>query len=278
VYHQTIVNVEVISVRIVRYQEGGQPPAYGILEPPARVLPIEGDVFGRWRRTSAALDLAQVRLLAPVQPPNVLAIGLNYRAHAAESGARIPSAPVLFLKANTAVIGPDDTILLPEMAPDEVDYEAELVIVIGRCAHNVPEAEALEYVLGYTCGNDVSARDCQLRLDVQWARGKSFDTFAPLGPWIETELDPDNCRIRSRLNGQVMQDSNTNDMIFGTRQLVSYLSRCMTLLPGTVIMTGTPSGVGFARKPPVFLRPGDVIEVEIDGIGTLRNRVAREEP
>ena len=278
VYHQTIVNVEVISVRIVRYQEGGQPPAYGILEPPARVVPIEGDVFGRWRRTSAALDLAQVRLLAPVQPPNVLAIGLNYRAHAAESGARIPSAPVLFLKANTAVIGPDDTILLPEMAPDEVDYEAELVIVIGRCAHNVPEAEALEYVLGYTCGNDVSARDCQLRLDVQWARGKSFDTFAPLGPWIETELAPDNCRIRSRLNGQVMQDSNTNDMIFGTRQLVSYLSRCMTLLPGTVIMTGTPSGVGFARKPPVFLRPGDVIEVEIDGIGTLRNRVAREEP
>lgn len=262
-------------MRIVRYLLGSQAPAYGLLESASHIVPVEGDILSQWRRGQGSLDLAEVRLLAPVQPPNVLAIGLNYRAHAMESGARLPAAPALFIKANTAVAGPDDAILLPAMAPNEVDYEAELVIVIGKRAHNVSEDEAPSYVLGYTCGNDVSARDCQLRLDLQWARGKSFDTFAPLGPWIETELDPDHCPIRARLNGQVMQDSNTDDLIFSTRQLVSYLSRCMTLLPGTVIYTGTPSGVGFARKPPVFLRPGDVIEVEIDGIGTLRNTVAQ---
>jgi 2-keto-4-pentenoate hydratase/2-oxohepta-3-ene-1,7-dioic acid hydratase in catechol pathway len=263
-------------MRIVRYQQGNQLPAYGILEPPERIVPIKGDIFYLWERGQRSLELEQVRLLAPVEPPNVLAIGLNYRSHAAESGARIPSAPVLFLKATTSVIGPEEPIRLPAMAPDEVDYEAELVIVIGRRARNVPEAQVPDYVLGYTCGNDVSARDCQLRLDAQWARGKSFDTFAPLGPWIETELDPDNCPIRTRLNGDLMQDSNTNDLIFSTRQLVSYLSRCMTLLPGTVIMTGTPSGVGFPRNPPVFLRPGDVVEIEIEGIGTLRNEVEKE--
>lgn len=261
-------------MRIVRYQQGDGEPAYGLLGADERIAPIEGDIWGQWQPGLGSIDLAGVRLLAPVQPPNVLAIGLNYRAHAVESGARIPAAPVLFLKATTAVTGPEAPIRLPAMAPHEVDYEAELVIVIGKRAHQVPEERALEYVLGYTCGNDVSARDCQLRLDAQWARGKSFDTFAPLGPWIETELDPDNCRIRSRLNGQVMQDSNTNDLIFNCRCLVSYLSRCVTLLPGTAIMTGTPSGVGFARKPPVFMRPGDVVEVEIEGIGTLRNPVA----
>jgi len=163
------------------------------------------------------------------------------------------------------------------MAPDEVDYECELAIVMGKAAHNVVEDEALDYVLGYTCSNDVSARDCQLRLDMQWARGKSFDTFAPLGPCIQTEMDPDHARVCTRLNGQVMQDSNTSDLIFSCRKLVSYLSHCMTLLPGTVIMTGTPAGVGFTRKPPVFLRPGDVVEIEIEGIGVLRNRVIAEE-
>jgi 2-keto-4-pentenoate hydratase/2-oxohepta-3-ene-1,7-dioic acid hydratase in catechol pathway len=159
------------------------------------------------------------------------------------------------------------------MAPDEVDYEAELVIVIGRTARDVPEEHALDHVLGYTCGNDVSARDCQLRLDVQWARGKSFDTFCPIGPWIETEMDPDDAPICSRVNGRTMQSSSTSDMIFSCRRLVSYLSQCMTLLPGTVILTGTPEGVGFARRPPVFLRPGDVVEVEVGPIGVLRNTV-----
>jgi 2-keto-4-pentenoate hydratase/2-oxohepta-3-ene-1,7-dioic acid hydratase in catechol pathway len=263
-------------MRIVRFQQGQKEPSYGILESDSRIVPVEGDIFGEWKRARELVALEDVRLLAPVQPPNVPAIGLNYRSHAVESGAEIPQAPVLFLKASTAVIGPEQPIVLPAMAPDEVDYEVELVIVIGTEARNVSEEDALDYVLGYTCGNDVSARDCQLRLDAQWARGKSFDTFAPLGPWIETELEADACTVRCRLNGEVMQEASTADFIFDTRQLVSYLSRCMTLLPGTAIMTGTPSGVGFARKPPVFLRAGDVVEVEVEGIGTLRNPVVRE--
>lgn len=249
---------------------------YGLLEGKDILRLIVGDLFGAWRPTEETVPLSAVRLLAPVSPPNILAIGLNYRAHARESGAALPERPVLFLKATTALCHPGDPIILPAVAPNEVDYECELAIVIGKRAKRVSEAEALDYVLGYACANDVSARDCQLRLDSQWARGKSFDTFAPLGPWIETDLDPDAAPIRSRLNGIVMQESNTSDMIFSCRKLISYLSQGITLLPGTVIMTGTPSGVGFARKPPVFLRPGDVIEIEIDGIGTLRNPVVAE--
>jgi 2-keto-4-pentenoate hydratase/2-oxohepta-3-ene-1,7-dioic acid hydratase in catechol pathway len=180
---------------------------------------------------------------------------------------------MLFIKASTALTGPDHPIILPSVAPNEVDYEAELVVVIGKRCRNVSEDHALDYVLGYTCGNDVSARDCQRQ---SLARGKSFDTFAPLGPWIETKLDPDSCAISSRLNGETMQNSNTSDLIFNVRQLISYLSNSTTLLPGTSIMTGTPSGVGFARKPPVFLKVDDVVEVEIAGIGTLRNPVLRE--
>ncbi len=213
-------------------------------------------------------------MLSPVNPPNIIAIGLNYKKHADESGQDYPENPLIFLKATSSLIGPEDNIILPDMAPDEVDYEAELVIVIGKRAKNIEMDNAEKHILGYTCGNDVSARDCQLRIDKQWARGKSFDTFCPLGPWIETELDnPDNCRIISRLNGKIMQDSNTSDLIFGVKELVSYCSKNFTLLPGTVIMTGTPSGVGFARKPPVFLKKGDHIEIEIEGIGILSNKV-----
>jgi len=213
-------------------------------------------------------------LLAPVTPLDVIAIGLNYKKHADESGAAYPDRPLIFLKTTSSVIGPEDNIVIPEAAPDEVDYEAELAIVIGKKAKNIEVDEVSDYVLGYTCGNDVSARDCQLRIDKQWARGKSFDTFCPLGPWIETELpDPDNCRIMSRLNGEVMQDSNTSDLIFNTKELVSYCSKNFTLYPGTVIMTGTPEGVGFARKPPVFLKSGDTIEIEIEYIGKLSNNV-----
>lgn len=216
--------------------------------------------------------------LPPVEPPNIYAIGLNYKKHAEESGMQLPSAPVIFIKATTSLTGPGMPIILPESAPNEVDYECELVIIIGKTARNVPEADALDYVFGYTCGNDVSARDCQLKLDAQWARGKSFDTFCPIGPVIVTadEINPDNCGIRTILNGQVMQDSNTNDLIFNCRQLISYLSRQFTLLPGTAILTGTPSGVGFARKPPVFLKEGDEVTIEIDGIGQLTNAVVRE--
>ncbi len=263
-------------MRIARYQLGDQPPAYGLLEAPDRIVPLAGDPFGPPQRAPGTLAVAEVRLLAPVEPPTIVAVGLNYRGHAAEAGQALPAAPLFFLKATTAAIGPEAPILLPAMAPGEVDYEAELAVVIGRRAHNVPEAQALDHVLGYTCANDVSARDCQHH-DGQWARAKSFDTFAPLGPWIETELDPGHCAIRSRLNGQVMQSANTDDLVFDVPRLVSYLSRCLTLLPGTVIMTGTPAGVGFTRTPPVFLRAGDVIEVEIEGIGTLRNPVATEE-
>lgn len=226
--------------------------------------------------TGETYDLGAVKLVAPVQPPDVIAIGLNYRMHAAESGAKLPSAPVVFLKMTSAVIGPDEEIVLPEMAPNEVDYEAELAIVIGRACHEVSEDEALDYVFGYTIGNDVSARDCQLRQDAQWARGKSFDTFCPLGPWIVTDVDPDDLEISLRLNSQTMQSANTSDMIFSCAKLVSYCSRIATLRPGTVIMTGTPPGVGFARNPPVFLRPGDVVEAEIEGIGTLRNKVVAD--
>jgi 2-keto-4-pentenoate hydratase/2-oxohepta-3-ene-1,7-dioic acid hydratase in catechol pathway len=250
---------------------------YGLLKDDDTLDVIDGDVFGEWQASGEEIALSDVKLLAPVDPPNIIAIGLNYTQHAHESGMEIPERPVIFLKATTALCGPEDDIVLPAVAPNEVDYECELAIIIGRKAKHVSEDEAFDYVLGYTCSNDVSARDCQIRLDAQWARGKSFDTFAPLGPWIETELDPDSANIRTRLNGKVMQDSNTNDLIFSCRELVSYISHSMTLLPGTVIMTGTPSGVGFARQPAVFLQPGDTVAIEVEGIGVLENTVAAEE-
>jgi 2-keto-4-pentenoate hydratase/2-oxohepta-3-ene-1,7-dioic acid hydratase in catechol pathway len=216
--------------------------------------------------------------LAPVYPPNILAIGLNYKRHADETGAAYPDRPLIFIKATTSLTAPGGPILLPAEAPDEVDYEAELAIIIGKACKDVLEKDVHDVVLGYTCANDVSARDCQKRLDKQWARAKSFDTFCPLGPVIVTpdEVDGDNILIRSILNDQVMQDSNTNDMIFSVRKLVSYLSRQFTLLAGTVILTGTPSGVGMARTPPVYLRDGDTITVELDGIGRLSNPVVAE--
>lgn len=258
-------------MKIVRYALDGQ-TSFGILDADA-VQPLAGCPSEGINTTGEAVALADVKLLAPAQPPNVVAIGLNYGRHAEESGMAVPTHPQMFLKPNTAVIGPDADIVLPAVAPSEVDYEVELCIVMGKAARNVSEDDALDYVFGYTVGNDVSARDVQLRLDAQWTRGKSFDTFCPLGPCIETELDPDNCDVTTRLNGEVMQSSNTSDLIFDCRQLVSFLSQVMTLLPGTVIMTGTPEGVGFARKPPVFLKPGDVVEVEVAGIGVLRNGV-----
>jgi 2-keto-4-pentenoate hydratase/2-oxohepta-3-ene-1,7-dioic acid hydratase in catechol pathway len=215
------------------------------------------------------------QLLPPIEPPNIFAIGRNYRAHAAELGNQAPEKPLIFMKPTTALLPPGGAIRLPAEAPAEVDFEAELAIVIGRTARCVPESSALDHVLGYTCANDVSARDCQ-RNDKQWARAKGFDTFCPLGPWIvpSDALDPDRCRVQSRLNGATMQSASTGDMIHSCRALLSYVSHQFTLLPGTVILTGTPEGVGMARKPPIFLKPGDKIEVEIEGIGVLVNRVA----
>jgi 2-keto-4-pentenoate hydratase/2-oxohepta-3-ene-1,7-dioic acid hydratase in catechol pathway len=263
-------------MKVARIRLDGGRAAYAAVEPDGYHV-IKGDPFGRIEYTGETVPAARAALLAPVVPPQVVAIGLNYRKHAQESGMPVPVAPVVFIKTCNTVAGPGDDIVLPAMAPNEVDYEAELVIVIGEKAKNVPEAEALDYVLGYTCGNDVSARDCQLRLDKQWARGKSFDTFAPIGPWIVTNVDGDNLDIRLTLNGVEMQHSNTSDMVFGCRQLVSYLSRCMTLLPGSIIMSGTPSGVGMGRKPPVWLKAGDTVTVEIEKIGVLTNKVTNEE-
>ena len=259
-------------MKIVRYQKNNK-ISYGVINKNT-IIPVTGDIFEKYELSEQSLKREDVKLLAPVNPPNIIAIGLNYKKHADETGKDYPERPLIFIKATSSVIGPEDNIVIPEAAPDEVDYEAELVIVIGKKAKNIEVDEVSDYVLGYTCGNDVSARDCQHRLDKQWARAKSFDTFCPIGPWIETELpEPDNCRIMSRLNGKVMQDSNTSDLIFNTKELVSYCSKNFTLYPGTIIMTGTPEGVGYARKPQVFLKAGDTIEIEIENIGKLSNKV-----
>ena len=263
-------------MRLARFKAKGK-ESYGVVSGENKVKAIRGLPWDPIAHTGAEFDLKDVELLAPVQPPNVLAIGANYRRHVEESGAKVPSAPLVFIKATTTVTGPDKPVVLPRIAPNEVDFEVELGIVIGKTCRRVGESDALSYVLGYTCANDVSARDCQLKLDGQWARGKSFDTFCPLGPWIETELDAGNLAISLKLNGKTMQNSNTRDMIFPCAKIVSYCSQFATLLPGTVIVTGTPEGVGFARKPPVFLKAGDVIEIAIEGIGTLKNPVAMEE-
>jgi len=260
-------------MKLIRFEYNGS-VSYGIIDGKS-VRCAAGDIFDKYALTDKLYDFEEVRILAPVTPPNIIAIGLNYRGHARESGSATPVRPVIFLKAATSVITHGETIVLPANAPDEVDYEAELCIVIGKKAKNISEEDALDYVLGYACGNDVSARDCQLRIDAQWARGKSFDTFCPIGPHIETDIsNPDNLCISSRLNGKTMQKSNTGDMIFSVCHLVSYCSHNMTLLPGTLIMTGTPEGVGFARNPPVFLRDGDTVEIEIEGVGVLRNKVS----
>ena len=236
----------------------------------------ESPLSGKAKETGARVPLKEVKkFLPPVEAPNVIALGLNYRAHAAEIKMDLPSAPVIFLKATSSLTGHLEPVLLPAEAPGEADYEAELVIVIGKITKNVPEKKASGYIFGYTCGNDVTARDCQWKTDKQWARAKSFDTFAPVGPWIETKLDASHLRVRLRLNGKTMQDGSTSDLIFSVPRVVSYLSRQMTLLPGTLIMTGTPPGVGFTRKPPVFLKPGDEMEVAIEGIGALKNPVIK---
>ncbi|NLX07303.1 MAG: fumarylacetoacetate hydrolase family protein [Phycisphaerae bacterium] len=258
-------------MRIARFQTKDGKIQHGLVEGQTLKV-IEGDALGSLKPTGQTCALADVKLLAPILPPNMLALGRNYKAHAEEGGDDVPKAPALFIKATSCLTNPGDPIVLPVMAPDEVDYEAELAVVIKKAARKVSEAQALDYVLGYTCANDVSARDCQ-RNDVQWARGKSFETFAPMGPWIETDLDPTNLEVSLRLNGKTMQQANTSLMVFSVRYLISYLSRCTTLLPGTVILTGTPAGCGFAQNPPVYLKAGDSVEVEISGIGTLKNPV-----
>ena len=234
---------------------------------------VEGTPIAGYQPTGRTVTIE--RPLAPIEPPNIFGIGLNYAAHAAEGKRDVPDKPLIFGVATTAVIGTEEAIVLPRPAPRKVDFEAELGVVIGRRCKDVPVGEALGYVGGYTCVNDVTARDCQKELDSQWTRAKGFDTFCPMGPCLVTpdEIDPTNLRVRSWLNGEPMQDATTADMIFPVAALVSYLSQQFTLSPGTLICTGTPSGVGFARDPRVFLQAGDVIEVEVEGIGRLRNPV-----
>ena len=264
-------------MKYIRFIDKAGLTCIGSLTPDGRIDLLDGDILDSCKPTGRTCSVADIKqYLPPVDPPNIIALGLNYAEHAREGGFELPPAPVIFIKATTALNAHEMPIVLPLSAPDEVDYEAELAVVIGKKARHVSPAEAPDYILGYTCGNDVSARDCQMRFDKQWARAKSFDTFAPLGPVIETELDPGNLKIRSILNGKCMQDGCTSDLIFGVPDIVSYISKNMTLLPGTVIFTGTPSGVGVARKPPVFLRPNDKIVIEIEGIGSLANDVIAE--
>lgn len=242
---------------------------------------IQGDIFSEFTVMGSRKIVHQ--FLTPIVPCAILCIGLNYRLHAKETGLDLPRYPVLFMKNPGAAAAHLDKIRIPaccSKAP-EIDYEAELGVIIKTAAKNVSQERALDHVLGYTCANDVSARRWQMHAGGnQWIRGKSFDTFCPFGPWIMTPdevLDPDALDIECVLNGETMQKSNTGDMIFSVARIISYLSESTTLLPGTLILTGTPSGVGFTRKPPVYLKPGDVLETRIEHIGGLKNEVTSEE-
>jgi 2-keto-4-pentenoate hydratase/2-oxohepta-3-ene-1,7-dioic acid hydratase in catechol pathway len=240
---------------------------------------LTGDVFGKFSITGEAADVK--KLLAPLVPTMIWCIGLNYRQHALETGAKIPQHPILFAKGPNAVQNHGDPIQIPTHLPShEVDYEGELAVVIGQRCKNVRRQDALQYVHGYTAANDVSARDWQKQHGGgQWCRGKTFDTFCPLGPHLVTADEipnPNALRLRTELNGQIMQDSSTSDMIFDVPALIEFLSGSTTLLPGTVILTGTPQGVGMARKPPVWVKPGDTVTVDIETIGRLNNPVVNE--
>jgi len=268
-------------MKIIRFVSKEQKILYGAYSPdhPDLAKIIEGDIFSTFKITSKEIQIK--KLLAPVSPVNILAVGINYKKHGDETAIAYPEQPMLFLKATTSIIGHEGPIILPAAGPDHVDYEAELAVVIGKEAKNVTPEKAMDYILGYTCANDVSARDWQLeKQSGQWARGKSFDTFCPLGPWIVTgeEIEnPNDLGIRCVINGQTVQESRTSNMIFNVRQIISNLSRSLTLLPGTVILTGTPEGVGFIRQPALYLTAGDVVSIEIEKIGTLTNPVVRED-
>jgi 2-keto-4-pentenoate hydratase/2-oxohepta-3-ene-1,7-dioic acid hydratase in catechol pathway len=262
-------------VRIARFTSGGDPQfgvvtgdldEHGEIDPDAVVVGLTGDpLYAGMKPTDEQHALRDVRLLAPVLPRSkVVGIGRNYAAHAAELGNEVPSEPLVFLKPNTSVVGPGDPVLYPSQS-QEVHYEGELAVVIGRICRDVPAERAAEVVFGYTVGNDVTARDLQRR-DVQFTRAKGFDTFCPLGPWVETELDTSALRVQTFLNGDLKQDGSTKDLIFDIPTLIAYVSSVMTLLPGDVLLTGTPEGVG-----PMAV--GDEVDVVVEGIGTLTNTV-----
>jgi len=249
-------------MKIVRFSVGAR-TRYGILHED-KIRLLRGELTPETDCGAPVYNLGAVKLLPPCQPTKIVALGINYKSHATEFRHELPAAPLLFLKPSTAVIGPEGDIIYPPSSR-QVDYEGELGVVIRREARNVGINEALDYVLGYTCFNDVTARDLQKK-DGQWTRAKGFDTFAPIGPWIETELNPSRLSIETYLNGELKQQGSTADLIFTVPQIVSFVSSVMTLLPGDVIATGTPSGVG-------PMQPGDTIEVCIQGIGILKNHV-----
>lgn len=255
-------------MRMCRYTDG-EDPHYGLVDGAGeKIAQISGDpLFTKIELTGVTVNVDEVRLLAPVIPRSkIIGIGKNYAAHAQEMGSEAPKEPLMFLVPNTAVVGPDDPVVMPPQS-ERVDYEGELAVVIGRMIKDVERDEAMKAVFGYTVANDVTARDLQ-KSDGQWSRAKGFDTFCPLGPWIETDLDVSDLRITTRVDGDVRQDGTTADMIHKIPDLISHASKAFTLLPGDVILTGTPSGIG-----PV--EPGERVEVEIDQIGTLGNLFVR---
>ena len=256
-------------MRIARFSSGGE-VSFGVVEGvPAgpsglTVTPLAGHPFGPVQPAGPPRPLPGVRLLAPVLPSKIVAIGKNYAAHAAELGGDVPEVPVVFLKPSTSVVGPGEPIQYPRQS-GEVHHEAELAVVIGRLCRDVPRERAAEVVLGYTCANDVTARDLQ-KIDGQWGRAKGFDTFCPLGPWVETELDPGDLRVACTVDGELRQDGRTSEMVRDVADLIAHVSAAMTLLPGDVLLTGTPAGVG-------PLAVGQEVAVTVEGIGTLRNPV-----
>jgi len=267
-------------MKIIRYQDARGAVHYGCQHSENRFTRLAGELFEGVTDTGETADVKQ--LLAPLVPVDIICIGLNYRKHAAEGNSPIPTFPVVFMKNIGTLQHPGEPIVLPrKLRSDSVDYECELAVVIGKRCHNVSKVDALKHVFGYTCANDVSARDWQKDFGgSQWCRGKTFATFCPLGPALVTAdevTNPNSLRIKTTLNGQVMQDWTTEDMIFDVPTLIEFLSGSTILLPGTVILTGTPHGVGVARKPPVFLQPGDSVSVDIESIGTLTNPVIAEE-
>ncbi len=250
-------------MRFVRYQTGRDTPRYGwIFE--EMVGSIDGSIFSEYRRQEATLPLSAVKLLAPVEPSKIICVGRNYADHAREQGVDVPEIPLLFLKPPSSVIGSGTAIEIPPQS-HLVEHEAELAIVISREGRWIQMEEAAHYILGYTIGNDVTARDLQRR-DGQWTRGKGFDTFCPLGPWIETDLDPADALISCRVNDEIRQMASTRDMVFTVPQLIAFISSIMRLMPGDIILTGTPAGIG-------PLEAGDRVEVTIEGIGSLSNPV-----
>ena len=261
-------------MRIVRFTPGpdaglGQDPLFGVLDEDGFISIISGDpIYSGIQKTAARIELSKVRLLAPVIPRSkVVCIGKNYADHAAEMGGKVPDEPIIFLKPNTAVIGPNDTIVWPEMS-ERVDHEVELAIVIGRICKDVPKERVSDVIFGYTIANDVTARDLQKK-DGQWTRGKGFDTFCPIGPWIDTDFIPGNQKVTASVDEQVKQSAQLSDMIFDIPTIVNFVTSVMTLLPGDIILTGTPAGVG-----PMVV--GGKVSVAIEGLGELTNKVAAQ--